>query len=114
MKKEIAKIEKFILMRNGIRIYLDEVESKVLSKVLEGNTESTFLEVKGRYINTADLSGIFLPEDYENLWHEKRGDWQCKSCGKWLSRNEKECISCKSKSLYPNLSQSINGQIPKV
>ena len=92
-----------ILMRNGIRKWLDVEQSKKFRNFLHDMEGTKFIGIGGETINTADILGVFYPKTLEALWHEKRGDWQCSSCGKWLQRSESACSDCLRKKMYPNL-----------
>lgn len=88
---KISKELKIILLRNGVEIALEGDKLKDFEMLLSQNEGSSFIRLEGRTINTADLTGVFLPEDVEELYYRKRGMWKC-SKGTWHQRNE-EC-SC--------------------
>lgn len=77
-KMEITKQIKIIIMRNGIEIRLEGDKLRAFENALSKNEGSQFIRLEGRIINTADLSGIFYPEDLEELYERKRGNWDSK------------------------------------
>lgn len=87
MSKEISQGLKVVVMRNGVEITLEGKKLKAFEGMLEKNTGSQFIRLEGRTINTADLMGVYLPEDLEVLYMKKRGMWQC-SKKVWHERNE--------------------------
>ena len=87
--KEIAKDLKCILTRQGIEIWIEEEKVKELAKILVNSTNSMFIKYDGRLINTADITGIFTPQDMEDYTRRKNGQWKDKS-GEWKDRFEKE------------------------
>lgn len=88
MTNKIVKSQKCIYLRNGIQLWIEEGEK--LSRLedmlarLEGNAR---IQWEGRTINTADLVGIFLPVDLEELTRRKNGESQC-SYGTWHKKND--------------------------
>ncbi len=84
---EIAKELKIVVMRNGVEIALEGDKLELFERVLSQHEGSQFIKLEGRTINTADLSGVFLPGDVEVLYMRKRGMWQCDK-GRWHKRNE--------------------------
>lgn len=92
MTNEIAKGQKCIVIRNGVHIWIEEGERleklEAILRNVEGNAR---FQWEGRTINTADLVGIFLPADMEDMTLRKNGKWQCDK-GSWHSRQDKcEC-----------------------
>lgn len=92
MENELSRELKIILMRNGVQIALEGEKLKSFEKLLSENSGSRFIRLEGRTINTADLSGVFLPRDVEELRYRNQGKWQC-SCGMWIDKF-KECDAC--------------------
>jgi hypothetical protein len=87
MSKEIAKDLKIILMKNDIEIEIDAEKEEKLDSVLSQLQGHTFIKVEGRRINTADMSGVYYPEDIEKAQKKRRGMWKCDK-GVWHERNE--------------------------
>jgi isopropylmalate/homocitrate/citramalate synthase len=80
-----------IAMRNGVEVWIEKSKMVNLETVLSGIKQSTFIGIEGRTINTADIVGIFTPEDMSDNTRRKKGEWQC-SYGAWHGKNEKcEC-----------------------
>ena len=63
MPTEITKKQKCLIQRNGIEIWLDEDKANALQQILDNITEHKFIRFNGRSINTADCTGVYLPED---------------------------------------------------
>lgn len=87
MSNEVSKSLVCIVIRNGIQIWVEADRAEKLRQVLRNSTEHKFIEFDDRVINTADLTGVFTPEDMEELTHRKNGEWMCKH-GNWLAKNE--------------------------
>ncbi len=97
MNTNITKRQHCILTRAGVQIWIDEEQSIKIGQVLDLITEHKFITIGGRRINTADLSGVFLPEDIENMNRMKNGQWQCMQ-GTWHDKNQKcQCIDEQAK-----------------
>ena len=77
MPTEITKKQKCLIQRNGIEIWLDEDKANALQQILDNITEHKFIRFNGRSINTADCTGVYLPEDIEDLKWRKNGYWKC-------------------------------------
>lgn len=77
---EITKIQKCLMIRNEIEIWLDEEKWKRLEKVLsmDKNGLPKFINIEGRFVNVVDIVGIFKPQDLEDLKRRKNGQWKCK------------------------------------
>ena len=91
MTNEITKIQKCILMRSGIQIWLNEERIKNLITLINSD-KSKLVEIDGDYINTADISGIFSAEEIEDLTRRKNGQWKCK-WGNWHDKFKKcDCV----------------------
>lgn len=90
MNKEITKELKVIVIKNGIEVYLEGERLERFENALqELGGQHKLVRIEGRSINTAELVGIFYPEDLEVVYMRKRGMWQCEK-GTWHKRNE-EC-----------------------
>jgi len=72
---ELTKNQKCIVIRTGIFIWLDENEANKFQLVLDNITQSTFIKINGRSINSADVSGVYLPEDIQELYDRKNHKW---------------------------------------
>ena len=78
------------MIRNGVEIWLDEKRWEKLEFALKNNI-GKFYDMEGRTINVADIVGIFLPIDLEEMKHRKNGQWKCRY-GRWHNRGENcEC-----------------------
>jgi len=87
MPTEITKKQKCLIQRNGIEIWLDEDKANALQQILDNITEHKFIRFNGRSINTADCTGVYLPEDIEDLKWRKNGYWKCDN-GIWHPKGE--------------------------
>jgi len=93
MTNEVSKNLRCVVMRNGIEIWIEGDRLVNLFNALKGAKESKFLEFDGRVMNTADISGVFLPEDMKELYDKKK--WKYKK--DTLSDEELETIINKYK-----------------
>ena len=69
-------------------IWMDEEKADKLSELLLNLKTNCFINYDGRSINTADCTGIYLPEDISNMTRRKNGEWQDMN-GKWHEKGEK-------------------------
>lgn len=96
MNKEIAKKQKCLMIRNNVEVWMDEEKWQKLEFALK-NSIGKFVEIEGRIINTADIVGIFLPADLEDLKRRKNGQWKCEY-GNWHNRGDDcECYKIKAR-----------------
>lgn len=93
---------KCVVFRNGIEIWIPEGEKLERFQTLLTNLQShMFVSWEGRNMNTADITGIFKPEDMEAMKRQKKGEWQCKY-GTWHDKNsECECRSTQQEMWKP-------------
>lgn len=75
---EIALKQKCVIMRNNVFIWLNDEKSENLKNTLLSISEHKFISIEGRIINTADLTGIYLPEDLNDLYDRKNNRWNGK------------------------------------
>ena len=95
--REISKKQRCVMMRNGVELWLEETLAQKFENILENARESKFILFQNRVINTADCTGIYLPEDMEALTRRKNGQWQCQY-GIWHEKRELcHCISQEEK-----------------
>ena len=99
MNKEIANKQKCLMIRNSIEIWMDEEKWKKLEYALK-NSVGKFYDVEGRTINVADIVGIFLPIDLEEMKCRKNGQWKCEY-GQWHNRGD-NCQCWKNKEQIAN------------
>jgi hypothetical protein len=86
---EISKNLRCVLLRSGIKIWIEQEKEATLKKMIEQGVK--FIEYEGQYINTADITGIFTPDKMADLTREKNGEWHCRF-RRWHSRGAKcEC-----------------------
>lgn len=88
--KSLTVPEKCVVFRNGIEIWIPEGEKLDKFQSLLCNLKShMFVMWEGRNMNTADITGIFKPEDMEAMKRMKKGEWQCRY-GTWHDKKS-EC-----------------------
>lgn len=74
-------------MRNGIEIWIDQEKAESLLAILSEKNAPQFITFEGRLINKADLTGVYLPEDMEEMTFRKNGQWKCRF-GVWHNKGE--------------------------
>lgn len=88
--QELAVPSKCVVFRNGIEIWMPEGEKLTKFQTVLGTLQShMFINWEGRSMNTADIVGIFSPQDMEDMKRRKNGEWVCKR-GEW-HRKMQEC-----------------------
>jgi len=92
--QEITKKQKCLILRNSIEIWLDEEKWTNLENRLN-NSIGKFYAIEGRMINAADIVGLFLPVDLEEMKLRKNGKWKC-DYGVWHSKGQ-ECFCFEAK-----------------
>ena len=85
---ELTKSLRCIVMRNGIEVWIEDEKLENLKKVLLSSDKHSFIEVEGKILNTADISGVFSPQDLEEMTRRKNGDWKCKF-DNWHAKRER-------------------------
>lgn len=106
MTNEIANQMKCIVMRNGIEIWTDARKAEQFEQDWVHGLKGAVTFEK-RTLNTADILGVFLPDDMEDLIRRKNKQWKCQH-GNWHDRNEKcECISAETKALNEAINKAI-------
>jgi len=84
---------KCVCFRNGVEIWIPEGEKlDKFQSLLSNLSNHMFVGWEGRNMNTADIVGIFMPEDIEDMKRRKNGQWKCQK-GSWHDKFQ-EC-SCK-------------------
>jgi len=107
MNNKIAKQQLCLIQRNGVQIWIDAEKAKKLQTILANITDHKFIQFDGRTINTADCTGVYLPEDIENLRQQNNGMRQCQH-GKWHSKNEQcNCVSIESQNRIKRREEAI-------
>lgn len=94
MENKIVKPKMVIQMRNGHQLLLDKEKSKLFIQECE---KKRFIRVGDEWINTADMSGLFLPETIERKNREKagKGKWKCEKHDYEIEYGKK-CGYCES------------------
>lgn len=93
MTNEIAKEQKCIVMRNSVELWVDAEKAAKFQADWEGQQIKGAVGFEGRTLNTADIVGVFKPEDMEAVTRRKNGEWQDKK-GRWLQKGDKVCPGC--------------------
>lgn len=87
---ELQLPSKCIVFRNGIEIWIPAGEKlSRFENALDNLQTHVFVSWEGRRMNTADMVGIYLPEDMEDMKRRKNGEWVC-NYGRWHQRKQ-EC-----------------------
>jgi hypothetical protein len=86
MTNELAKEQMCILMRNGIEIWIDKEKALRFGEDWVGGLKAAVL-IDGRYLNSVDITGVFTPQDLEDLKRAKQGQWKCDK-GHWHGKGE--------------------------
>lgn len=87
MTNEIAKKQMCVLMRSGIEIWIDKDKADKLRKILINSKRNLFIDFEERSFNTADITGVFIPQDLVDLKRRKNGQYKC-SFGTWHDKGE--------------------------
>lgn len=93
MTTDLANPQKCIVLRNGLEVWVDfEKANEIEIDWVAGKLKGPF-RVSGRVLNTADITGIVLPEDMVDMRKRKNGEWKCHR-GTWHDRGAKcECAT---------------------
>lgn len=107
---ELTTPQKCVQIRSGVEIWIDARKADVLiaeiQKREQKGNRGTFT-YEGRLINTADLVGVFLPQDMENATRRRNGQWPCKE-GEWHAKGaECDCTPRKTKERHEQISAAI-------
>ena len=87
MESKLDIMRKVLLLKNGLRYFLNNIEYGLVYKAMKGE----FMEVQGDIISTSQIEGIFTPDKVEEADKRRRGMWMCRY-NKWHSRQDNcEC-----------------------
>ncbi len=88
MSEELAKNQLCIVTREGVEIWIDVDRAKNLVSKFNENSNG-LVEYEGRFLSRP--SGIYTPQDLQDMYRRRRGEYQCKH-NKWHGRNDRcEC-----------------------
>lgn len=88
MTNEVSLPQKCVCMRNGVEIWMPVGEKLDRLQAILGSLEAhMFINWEGRSMNTADMVGIFTPEDMEERTRRKNGQRKCKF-GEWHDKDQ--------------------------
>jgi len=90
MNQEITKKNKCLLTREGIEIWIDDIQAEKISQLILTAKENKLIEVDGETISVNSISGIYSAQKIEDLRRKKQGQWQCEYCKRWHKKYE-EC-----------------------
>jgi len=82
MTNEVSKSLVCVVMRNGVHLWAEKDRVQKLMALLASQSAPQFIEYDGRFINKADLVGVFTAGDMEELTRRKNGEWLC-AWGVW-------------------------------
>ena len=83
MNKQITDKIYCILLRSGIRIWVNKIGAENLTSQIEKGR--SLFEIEGQVVNRSDISGVFTADKIDELDKSKRGMWRCKY-GEWHNR----------------------------
>lgn len=85
MNKQITDKVYCVLLRSGVRIWINESGLNTLTPKLKASTGNSLFEIEGQLVNGTDVNGVFTAEKIDELDKMKRGMWRCKY-GSWHNR----------------------------
>lgn len=86
MTQELANPQLCILMRSGVKVWIDTDRAAVIQKGLNNN-DLKYIQVDSQTLNKVDIQGIFTPSTLVDFTYEKRGYWKC-DFDRWHSKNQ--------------------------
>lgn len=93
MSTELTSNLQCIVMRNGIKLWVEHLKTQTLQEVLQQIDKHKFIRFGEQTINTADITGVWDATTIQDWTKEKNGNWKC-NFSSWHMRNEKcACIS---------------------
>jgi len=87
MNQALSANLRCVVMRAGFFLWMEEAKAENLKKVLMQSNKTTFIEVDNRVINSSDIIGIFGPDEMDDYFRLKRGQWKCEY-NIWHNRND--------------------------
>lgn len=85
---ELANEQMCVCLRNDVQIWLDKDKAEKLQAILVNITGHKFIQTETATINTADIIGIFKPQEMSELIRRKNGGWKCR-WGNWHDKDQK-------------------------
>lgn len=96
MTSEVSRPMKCIVMRNGVEVWTEAEKAERFEQDWVNGLKGA-VRFEGRTLNTADILGVFLPGDMEDLIRRKNRQWKCRH-GEWHDIGEKcQCVSAEEK-----------------
>lgn len=86
-KTALSKNLMCVRIRSGIEFWMERENARIFQEILKRLTQSTFLEIEGESINSADIEGIYSAERMETFTRHKNGMWKCKF-GTWHEKRD--------------------------
>ena len=74
---EVSKNLVCVSVRNGVQIWIEKERAENLIVTIGTLKESKFVNFESAVINTADIVGIFTPQQMEEVTRRKNGEWMC-------------------------------------
>lgn len=74
---ELSKSLRCLFLRNDVQIWLEAERCEKIQSVLLSLKQHMFIKLDERTINTADVVGIFTPQDMETHTRHRNGQWRC-------------------------------------
>ena len=88
MNQEITNKTKCLLTREGIEIWINDIQAEKISQLILTAKENKLIEVDGETISVNSISGIYSAQKIEDLRRKKQGQWQCEYCKRWHQKGE--------------------------
>lgn len=96
-----------LLSRDGSMLWVDEHKARRIQEDLENKRIHGHFRIEGRTLNTVEITGVYYPQDIEDMTRRKNGQWKCLS-EEWHDRNQKcECIDIKTKKIIVDREKAI-------
>ena len=88
MNQEITNKTKCLLTREGIEIWINDIQAEKISQLILTAKENKLIEVDGETISVNSISGIYSAQKIEDLRRKKQEQWQCEYCKRWHAKDE--------------------------
>lgn len=89
MKEEIALQKVPVVMKGGLCHWVSPETCSRIQQALQSQTAHSFMRISelGITVNTAEVEGVYTPEQYAEMCRIKQGEWRCQS-GRWHKKKE--------------------------
>lgn len=92
MNTTIANVQRCVLLKNGIQLWLDEDKALQFLKDWQSMNEPKVLLVNGEAFSSTEIAGVYTSGAMDEYTRRKNGQWKCR-VGSFHDRGEK-CV-CK-------------------